>query len=1020
MPDLVGQTLKGRYHVQALLGHGGMADVYKAWDSYRQYHVAIKVMREDLAEDPEFARRFQREAGALAQLAHENIVRFYSFEQEDLTAFIVMDYIEGITLRTEIARARGPLPLAQALAVTGQVCAALHYAHAMGVLHRDIKPANIMLRSDGRVLLSDFGIAKVADATTATSVIPGTPAYMSPEHCLSQRLDARADIYSLGVVVYEMLAGRRPFSGDSPAAGTGSTAERIRWEHLYAPVPPLRQFNPSLSPELEAAVMRALEKDKERRWPSVLAFWQALSAATATADTLPLAKPTPPPASAATRTVQPRPTDQAAVIAAAPVPASTPAPATPVAAVQPASRRSLNPVVLAGVLAGVLFVALAIAALVLVLNRSGPATPSATSLALATIEPEATVPTESAGTTLPAATMAPPGASTPTGGAAEATLEPWPVIVPDNAARLALRLTRPVQTEGVMRAVADLALTRDGTFVATVSGQQTVRIWRLADWRLMTTLDAGARSVNGAIAFSPDGRLVASPGADHACILWRLPDASLFHQLRGHTEDIASLTFSPDGKVLVTTALDKSVRLWRTDDGSLLNTLPGSNKNTYQAVFSPDASLLAVAAYDQVLLFQFPEGKPLPPLEGGFAAAFSPDGQLLATGSQGGAIRLWQVADRSLLRVLEGHNKSISELAFSPDGALLASTSWDATLRLWRVADGQLLTTVKAGEAGRVPGLAFTPDGQRLLTGTLTGMVNFWGIPEGGAGPTPLPPKPTPAGAGEGEGAGAQQIAWAVQEGDNWDIVAANPDGSGLHKLTNGPEPDREPAWSPDFRRIAFFSNRETGTGIYIMNADGSDLTFLVNGRHPTWSPDGSRIAFDAKRGDNTYIYLINVDGTDERWLTDDPNVGQRPSWSPDGSRIAFESRRDGNAEIYVINVDGTGLTNLTNFPGDDTSPSWSPDGSLIAFASSRTQGSMSVQIQVMRPDGSDVHGVTSPESGRDNRNPSWSPDGKRIAFEGLRDDTNWDVYVVNADGSGLRRLTDSPNYQGEPSWGPR
>jgi serine/threonine protein kinase len=278
--DLTGRILQGRYRVEELVGRGGMAEVYKAWDTWRNYHVAIKVMREDLAEDLEFVRRFRREATALAGLAHENIVRFYSFGREDLLAFIVMDYVEGTTLRSEIARAEGPLPLKRVLSVAKQVCAALHYAHMEGMIHRDVKPGNIIIQPDGQVLLSDFGIAKAADAATATTVMPGTPAYMSPEQCRSEPLDVRTDIYSLGVVVYEMLTGRRPFVGKAaPETVTGGTRERVRWEQMHADPPPLRRYHPALSREVEAVVLRALAKERDGRWPTALAFWRALKEA---------------------------------------------------------------------------------------------------------------------------------------------------------------------------------------------------------------------------------------------------------------------------------------------------------------------------------------------------------------------------------------------------------------------------------------------------------------------------------------------------------------------------------------------------------------------------------------------------------------------------------------------------------------------------------------------------------------------------------------------------------------------
>lgn len=276
-----GDRLLGSYEIRRLIGRGGMADVFAAWDIRRQHLVAIKVMRADIAEDMEFVRRFRREADVLSRLAHENIVRFYGFERDGLTAFIVMDYVEGTTLRAEIARAEGALPLTQVLSVSRQVCAALGYAHTEGIIHRDVKPGNVLIRPDGHLFLSDFGIARATDATTVTAAMPGTPPYMSPEQCRGDEVDARSDLYSLGVVVYEMLTGRRPFLGE--AAGTGSTQERIRWEHLYAAPPPIRRFNPGVPEAAEATIIRALAKDPAERWPDAATFFVAVTQALAPA-----------------------------------------------------------------------------------------------------------------------------------------------------------------------------------------------------------------------------------------------------------------------------------------------------------------------------------------------------------------------------------------------------------------------------------------------------------------------------------------------------------------------------------------------------------------------------------------------------------------------------------------------------------------------------------------------------------------------------------------------------------------
>jgi len=265
MADLVGTILLCRYRIEELLGRGGMAEVYRAFDPERNYHVAIKVMHPQLAEDWHFDERFRREARAISLLAHRNIVRFYSFEREGPIAFIVMDYVTGITLRRRIFDAHGPLPLEEARRILGQVTMALHYAHGQGLVHRDVKPDNIMLQPDGLALVTDFGIAKATDLSTLTMMATGTPAYMSPEQCQGQPLDQRTDTYSLGVVAYEMLTGRRPFNGDMAKIAAASTRERLYWEHVHVVPPRLRDHNPALPREVEGGVMRALAKDPDQR-----------------------------------------------------------------------------------------------------------------------------------------------------------------------------------------------------------------------------------------------------------------------------------------------------------------------------------------------------------------------------------------------------------------------------------------------------------------------------------------------------------------------------------------------------------------------------------------------------------------------------------------------------------------------------------------------------------------------------------------------------------------------------------
>jgi hypothetical protein len=254
-----------------------MAEVYRAWDAKRAASVAIKLLNDDLAADAVFLRRFAREGHALARLTHPNVVRFLGFEQAPGLAFMVMEFIDGVTLRRFMGLLGRPLALSETMGVLQPICSALHYAHQMGVYHLDIKPANVFIEQGGRIVLGDFGIARLSESATVTLSSIGTPAYMSPEQAPGGRaIDGRSDIYSLAITTYEMLTTDRPFKGETGSSST-SLAERILWEHLNASPPPPRRANPQIPPPVENAIMRALAKDPAGRQQHVLQFYDEIS-----------------------------------------------------------------------------------------------------------------------------------------------------------------------------------------------------------------------------------------------------------------------------------------------------------------------------------------------------------------------------------------------------------------------------------------------------------------------------------------------------------------------------------------------------------------------------------------------------------------------------------------------------------------------------------------------------------------------------------------------------------------------
>jgi beta-lactam-binding protein with PASTA domain/predicted Ser/Thr protein kinase len=261
-----GSELGGRYRVEARIGSGGMADVFRGFDSVLHRTVAIKMLNARFASDGSFVDRFRREAQAAARLNHPNIVGVFDHGADDGTQYIVMEFIEGRTLADALEAGRRPTPM-QAAEVAQHICEALEAAHVQGVIHRDIKPANVMVTRDGTVKVMDFGIARLVsgpETAPQTSAVLGTAAYLSPEQAQGQRVDTRTDIYSLGTVLYEMLTGRPPFGGESPVA--------IAYKQVNEPPVPPSQLSPDVPQGLDAVVMRALAKNPANRYQSAREF----------------------------------------------------------------------------------------------------------------------------------------------------------------------------------------------------------------------------------------------------------------------------------------------------------------------------------------------------------------------------------------------------------------------------------------------------------------------------------------------------------------------------------------------------------------------------------------------------------------------------------------------------------------------------------------------------------------------------------------------------------------------------
>ena len=264
-----GQTINDRYEVIRSIGEGGMANVYLGYDTILDRNVAIKVLRGDLSNDEKFVRRFQREALSASSLAHPNIVEMYDVGEDDGTYYIVMEYVDGKTLK-QLLKKRGTLTLSEAIDIMSQLTDGMAHAHDSYIIHRDLKPQNIMIKDDGQIKITDFGIAMALNSTqlTQTNSVMGSVHYLPPEQASGKGCTIKSDIYSMGIIFYELLSGSLPFRGDN--------AVEIALKHMRDPLPSLREDNPSIPQSIENIIRKATAKNPKNRYESARSMHEDL------------------------------------------------------------------------------------------------------------------------------------------------------------------------------------------------------------------------------------------------------------------------------------------------------------------------------------------------------------------------------------------------------------------------------------------------------------------------------------------------------------------------------------------------------------------------------------------------------------------------------------------------------------------------------------------------------------------------------------------------------------------------
>ncbi len=646
----------GPYEVTQVIGRGGMGVVLKAFDPLLHRFVAIKVLAPQLASSRAARSRFAREARAAAAISHEHVVAIHGVDEANGLPYLVMEYVAGISLQERLDR-NGPLELMEILRIGLQVASGLAAAHAQGLVHRDVKPANILLESGmARVKITDFGLARLADDASSVSQsggLAGTPPYMAPEQARGEGVDHRADLFSLGSVLYAMCTGSPPFLGSS-------TLGILRRVSEDEPIP-VREWNPAI-PEWLAAVIATLHT----REPA-----GRFSSAREVADLL------------------------GAYLAHLQQPARVPPPAVP-RRPGPARQRSLGWVLLL-----VLVACAAVLALTALhfLPPAGPARQAPPRLRAHLAGPHPAL----------CGAAFTPGSEVLATAGDDGAVTLWDLatsspraVLPGHGSRAWCVAFSP---DGKLLASAAGAWSDPPE-----PGQ--VKLWDAVTGQHLHTLRGDAGLVFS-VAFSPGGTVLASGGWDGHVRLWDVQTGNLLALLQGHAGPVRSVAFAPDGRTLASGSFDCSVRLWDVEARQLRRIVDCGAGKVNAVSFSPDGRRLATAEnpvgpassspgprQGVVRLRDARTGavkKTLSGLRGlVLSLAFAPDGRALATGGgrwrDFGEVALWDIASARETVYLHGHREWVECVAFSPDGGLLVSAGGTSgsrgEMKLWDLRPG--------------------------------------------------------------------------------------------------------------------------------------------------------------------------------------------------------------------------------------------------------------------------------------------------------------------------------------------
>lgn len=720
---------RDRYRLDRRLGSGGMADVFLATDTLLQQSVALKLLHEKLATG-EIRERFEQEIALCAALRSDHIVQVsdHGVTSEGYP-FYVMECLQGQTL-SQLLKQEKKLSVDRAVRIITQVCTGLQVAHQgfnlcrpgtalseyVTAIHRDLKPDNIFLvpmALGELVKILDFGIAKIQSdhlRLNATTMFLGTYRYAAPEQFeVGKDLDERADIYSLGLILYEMLSGTDPFGfGDNAHYLSGGT-----WAiaHVSKSVMPLRQQPEceQISPELEAIVMQCLHKSPHQRFSSVRELSLAIqSVSEAIGVNYPSAvwQPleTQLPTSTCFKTAA---SDYIYLSTDFKVADSTSSTAIQTVAIQnisSAANASANKVLPRWAKS---------------LDKSAPLSTKAMLSVVAIVA-------------LLLGLYSLQSTNSPISQLTRQELQPSQSIK-STAALAVQHSASPIvrSLKGHSDSVWAIAMSPLGDTLVSGSFDKTIKIWNPQTGKLLHTLSGHLDAVR-AIAISRDGLLLASGSSDKTIKIWNLQTGKLLRTLSGHRSAIWSVSISPDGQTLVSGAYDGAIKIWNLQTGELLN-LPEYDDSVWSVAISPDGQTLASGTYDGTIkIWNLQTRELLRTLSKGHSEAIrsiaiSSDGQTLVSGSWDKTVKVWDLRTGRLLRTLSGHSDRVVSVAISPTGTTIASGSLDRTIKLWDLQTGRSLHTL-SGHTDWVLSVAFSADGQTLASASKDQTVKIWEV----------------------------------------------------------------------------------------------------------------------------------------------------------------------------------------------------------------------------------------------------------------------------------------------------